>query len=153
MRCAIALAVALSWAATTVGQEAKPYTRHGVVAIYNKYPQTTAKEALASVIRALEGNHVDYVLAHLTDPAFVDQRVKQYNGRFADLVEESRAKLSSNPATIKQLQRFLKEGEWMEEDGTVTVKLKDVKDQQVFLKRIDKRWVMENRTKPTAEGK
>lgn len=153
MRCAIALAMALVLTITAFGQEAKPYTRHGVVAIYNKYPQATAKEALASVIRALDANHVDYVLAHLTDPAFVDRRVKEYNGRFADLVEESRAKLSGNPAMLKLLQRFLKEGEWMQEEGTATVKLKDVKDQQVYLKRIDKHWMMENRTRPTSEGK
>ncbi len=153
MRCVVALAMALGWTVTLPAQGTAPYTRYGVVAIYNKYPQGTPKEALASVVRALEANQVDYVFAHLTDPAFVDRRVKQYNGRFADLVEEGRAKLAGNPATIKLLQRFVKEGEWTQEEGNATAKLKDVKDQQVFMKRIDKRWVMENRTRPTPEGK
>lgn len=152
MRWAVTFGVGVLWAAAVLGQDVKPLTRHGVVAIFNKYPQGTPKEALGSVVRAIGNQQVEYVLAHLTDPAFVDQRVKQYDGKFAELVAESRTKLANNPATVKLLGRFLKEGEWEEAEGKAAVKLKDVKDQQVFFKQIDKRWYMENRMKP-AEGK
>ncbi len=153
MRWAVTFMVGMLGTAAALGQDAKPPTRYGVVAIFNKYPQGTAKEALASVLRAIDAQHVDYLLAHLTDPAYVDQRVKGYGGKFEELVEESRTKLAGNPAAIKLLRRFLTAGEWEEGEGTATVKLKDVKDQQVFFKRIDKRWYMENRMKPMGEGK
>lgn len=152
MRWAVTFGVALLGATVILGQDVKPLTRHGVVAIHNKYPQGTPKETLASVLQAMENQRIDYVFAHLTDPAFVDQRVKQYGGKFEELVAEGRTKLANNPATVKLLARFLKEGEWEEAEGKATVKLKELKDQQVFFKQIDKRWYMENRMRPT-EGK
>ena len=153
MRWAVAFALATLFAAAGLAQDLKPLTRYGVVASFNRYPQGTPKEALASVLRAIDNQQIDYVLAHLTDPAFVNGRVKLYGGKFEEVVEEARTKLAGNPAGVKLLRRFLKEGEWQEAEDAATARLKDVKDQQVFLKRIDKRWYLENRMKPMAEGK
>src|SRR5438309_759707 len=90
-----------------------PPRRYGIEANLRDYPQETPKEALASVLRASERGRISYLLAHLADPAFVDKRVKEvYGGDFEELVRETTAKLTDNPATLKELQRFLKEGEW-----------------------------------------
>lgn len=152
MRLAVAIGIALC-CTTVQGQDVKPLTRHGVVAIFNKYPQSTPKETLESVLKALEAQHVDYVLAHLTDPVFVDRRVKEYGGKFEELVEESRVKLANNPSVLPQLRRFLKAGEWDKGEETISVKLKEVRDQQVVLKKIGNRWFLVNLMKPAAEGK
>jgi hypothetical protein len=153
MRWTVILAIGALWTAGLASQDAKPPSRYGVVAIFNRYPQNTPKDTLASVLKAIDNQHIDYLMAHLTDPVFVDQRVKAYGGKFEELVAESRTKLANNPGAVKQLRRFLEKGEWEENEDKdkVTVKLKDVPDQQVFLKRIDKRWFMENRMKPMAE--
>jgi hypothetical protein len=63
-------------------------------------------------------------------------------------VRETTTKLADNPAGVKELQRFLKEGEWEGGDTTATAKLKDVKDRQVFFRKIGSRWYLENRQKP-----
>jgi len=125
--------------------------RYGVPLNTRLYPQGESKEALASVISAIENKRVNYLLAHLTDPAFVDKRVKElYGGNFDELVRETSAKFSNEPSTVKELGRFLKEGEWEAGETTATVRLKDVKDRQVFLRKIGDRWFLENRQKPAA---
>ena len=92
-------------------------TRYGIAPDLKTYPQATAKETLASVIKAVEDKRVDYVVAQLADPAFVDDRVKRlYGGRFEQQVEDTRARL--DPLTIKQLQRFLKDGDWQRRQGS-----------------------------------
>jgi len=122
--------------------------RYGIHPRLQDYPQGTAKETLASVLTALDENQVAYVLAQLTDPAFVDRRVSEvYGGRFEELVKEATAKLADNPNTIKELRRFLLEAEWQGTDTSASAKVKDVKDRQVFLVKIGDRWYLENRQK------
>jgi hypothetical protein len=131
-------------------QEANtPPRRYGIETNLRDYPQETPKETLASVLRALERGRINYLLAHLTDPAFVDKRVKEiYGGNFDELVRETTRKLSDNPAVVKELRRFLKEGEWEGGDNTASAKLKDVKERQVFFRKIGRRWYLENRQRP-----
>jgi hypothetical protein len=127
----------------------KPARRYGVEPRVRDYPQATPKEALASVISAIEANRIDYLLAHLTDPKFVDDRVKQnYRGDFDRLVRETTTKLRDNPETVKEFRRYLKEGEWETSDKSAAARLKDVRDRQVFLRKLDQRWYLENRQKP-----
>jgi hypothetical protein len=45
------------------------------------------------------------------------------------------------------LEQFLKAGNWEEAANTATVKLKDLKDRQVFFRKIGNRWFMENKQK------
>jgi hypothetical protein len=132
-------------------QEPSAGARYGVLLNSRLYPQTTPKEALGSAISAIENRRVDYLLAQLTDPAFVDRRVRElYGGNFDELVRETTTKLSNEPGTVKELRRFLKEGEWEAGEKTATVRLKDIKDRQVFLRKVDDRWYLENRQKPEA---
>jgi hypothetical protein len=149
MRIVAALGLGLVLLSSAQAQETDAPRRYGIIAKLDTYPQATAKEALASVITALENRRFDYLLAQLTDPSFVDKRVKDvYDGNFDEFVRETTTKLNDNPATLKELKRFLKEGEWEGEDASATAKLKDIKDRQVFMKKVGKRWYFENKQKP-----
>jgi hypothetical protein len=120
-------------------------TRYGIAPEPKTYPQGTAKETLASVLKAVESKRVDYLVAQLADPTFVDDRVKRvYDGRFEEQVEDTRARLDA--LTIKLLQRFLKDGDWREEGGRVTVRLKD-NERRLYFKKADDRWFMEHGSK------
>src|SRR5947207_361812 len=91
MRSLLACLLGLGLAGLAAAQEkkpAQPATRYGVTADLNTYPQSSAKEALRSVAKALERKRVEYVLAHLTDPAFVDDKVDALGGKFDELVRE-----------------------------------------------------------------
>jgi hypothetical protein len=120
-------------------------TRYGIAPDLKTYPQGSAKETLDSVLKAVETKRVDYVVAHLADPAFVDDRIKRlYGGRFEEQVQDTRARL--DPLTIKQLQRFLKDGDWQQEGDRVTVRLKD-NERRLHFKKEDGRWFMEHGSK------
>jgi hypothetical protein len=128
--------------------EAASATRYGIAADLRTYPQGTAKETLASLFKALEAKHVAYIVAQLADPAFVDDRVQRvYGGRFAEQVEDSRARL--DPLTVKLLQHFLKDGEWQEDKDRVTVRLKE-EERRLYFKKDKGRWFMEHASKPAA---
>jgi hypothetical protein len=151
MRSVFVLGVVLIWVAGVLAQapDEAPPKRYGIEANLRDYPQETPKETLASVLRAIEKGRINYLLAHLADPTFVDQRVKQvYGGNFDELVRETNDKLTGNPDAVKELNRFLKDGEWEAAETTAAVKLKDVKDRQVFFRKIGQRWYLENRQKP-----
>jgi hypothetical protein len=122
-------------------------TRHGVSLDRNSYPQGTPREALVSAVKAAEAGRFDYLLAQLSDSAWVDDRVERvHGGRFAGQVEETRSRL--DPAAVRLLRRFLDAGEWSVEGGRASVRLRDAGDRGVFLVRRDGRWYLENRSKP-----
>src|SRR5438309_2387443 len=127
--------MALVGVAGVAAQEPKdaPPRRYGIEANLRDYPQETPKETLASVLRALERGRINYLLAHLADPAIVDKRVKEvYAGDLDELVRETTGKLADNPAALKELQRYRKEGEWEGGETSASAKLKEIKDRQVF---------------------
>ena len=71
-----AWALVLGAAPPALGQQPPPVLdRFGLAANPETYPQSTPKEALASAVRALEKDRVEYFAAHLLDPAFVDARI------------------------------------------------------------------------------
>jgi hypothetical protein len=132
--------------ATAMAQESAPSRRHGVFLNLRLYPQGAPKETLASVLSALGQGRVDYVLAQLTDPAFVDDHAARfYRGDFDQLVGEASLKLADDPSFVQLLARFLKEGEWQENDTTATSRLKDIPDRRVNLRRVGAGWYLENR--------
>ncbi len=49
---------------------------------------------------------------------------------------------------IKQLGKFLKDGEWKVEEKTAEARLKDVSDRSVRFFKIGDRWYMENSYRP-----
>jgi hypothetical protein len=127
--------------------------RYGIAADPTLYPQGTPKEALQSVINAIERKRIAYLLAQLADPDFVDARVKTLPGKFDDLIQETTKKLSDDPRTLKELQHFLKDSEWEQGDATATATLKDVKDRRIYMRKVGNRWFLENRMKPDAAAK
>jgi hypothetical protein len=121
--------------------------RYGVEADLKTYPQSTPKETLASVLKAVENKRIDYVVAQLADPEFIDARIKRdFGGKFDEQVNDTRTKLDE--ANVKLLERFLKEGDWVGKDSPVIVLLKDVKDRAVTFVKIGDRWYMRNSDKP-----
>jgi hypothetical protein len=141
----IGVAVVVTVSATPAnGRE--PAARYRVAPDPKTYPQGTAKEAFAAVLKAIENKRIDYLLAQLADPDWVDGRVRAYEGGFDELVKETTAKLDA-PA-VKRLGRFLKDGEFETLDETAVVRLKDVKDRVVRLRRADGRWYLQSINKP-----
>jgi hypothetical protein len=122
--------------------------RFGVQKDLKAYPQSSAKETLHSLIKAVEAKNVRYVLAHLADPGWVDGRVKDYGDKFDVLLKETTGKLVDDPGSLKLLQRFDKEGEWETEESRAQVKLKEVADRSIYFRKIGDRWFMENHYKP-----
>jgi len=120
--------------------------RYRVAADLKTYPQGTAKDAFAAVLKAIENKRIDYLLAQLADPDWVDGRVNVYEGGFDELVKETTAKL--DPPAVKRLGRFLKDGEFETLGSTAVVRLKGVKDRVVRLRRADGRWYLQSFNKP-----
>jgi hypothetical protein len=119
--------------------------RYDIAPDLKTYPQSTAKETLTSVLKAVEAKRVDYVVAQLADPSWVAERVKRlYGGRFAEQVDDTRARF--DPLALKQLQRFLKDGAWREDKERVSVRLKGDK-RCLYFKKDGGRWFMENADK------
>jgi hypothetical protein len=146
MRKALAFIFCLSWVALALGQDA-PGKRYGIDADLKGFPQGTAKEALTSVVKAIDAKRIDYLLAQLADPQWVDDRVEGNGGSFKELVEEAKAKLVDDPGPLKKLRKLLSEGEWKTVEATAIVHLKEATDQAVFFKKTAGRWYMENRKK------
>jgi hypothetical protein len=138
----LALLAAALWAAALQGD-----TRYGIPADLRTYPQGTPQEALASALKAADAGRFDYLAAQLADPQFIDERVRRlYGGQFEQQVEDTRDRL--DPGTVKLLRRFLSEGTWTTQKDEATVALKDVPDRGVYLRRVDGRWYLENRSGP-----
>jgi hypothetical protein len=150
MRTAVILGVFVLVAGPAPGQkkDPPPAPRYGVEADLDAYPQDTPKAALASVIKAIDTRRFSYLAAQLADPDVVDKRVQELGGRFESYVKLIADRFTDDPASVKQLRRFLSEGDWEEGGEAATVKLKDVKNRQVFLRKIGSRWFLEDRTKP-----
>ena len=83
----------------------EPAPRYAITADLKSFRQGTPKETLAAVLKAADLKRFDYLLAHLADPAWVDGRVEQYAGGFAELVKETSAKLGEN-VTVKRFVRY-----------------------------------------------
>lgn len=188
----------VSLAAAQPPAEVKVEPRFGVPGNPRVFPQTDPKAALASAIKAVEAGRFDYLVAHLLDEKFVEDRIddrakllapdaeadlralrqrQQQDTRldkreqlpteptafaervkaeararaFRQVVRDVRDKMTEDPQLLKELRRFLREGDFAVEGNAARAGLKDVKDRQVFLKKAGDRWFVENRQQP--EGK
>jgi hypothetical protein len=123
-----------------------PGPRYGVQANLRSFPQSSPKETLASVLKAHEQKRHDYLLAHLSDPDWVDERVEVLAGGFKEAVQDTVAKFDA--ACIKLLKRFFDEGEFETLDATAVVRHKEVKDRVIRFRKIDKRWYLQHSYRP-----
>src|SRR6266852_2049926 len=79
------------------GADKKAAKRFGIATDLKPFPQAEPKETLGSLLKAVDAKRVDYVLAQLADPEWVDRRVKETGGGFAALVEECTARFADDP--------------------------------------------------------
>lgn len=126
--------------ATELRADAKE--QYGVKPDLKSYPQSTAKEALTSILQAVEKKQHDYLLAHLADPDWVEKRVKSYGGKFDEVVEETKDRLT--PLAVKRLKRFLENGKWTVTGKEALVTYDKVPSRVVRFRQIDDRWFLQN---------
>jgi hypothetical protein len=84
--------------------------------------------------------------AQLKGPA-LEARVQEVGTRlnFQELTGQIRRKLADQPDNLKDLRRFLREGEPKTSGESATIVLKDVKDRALYFKKVKDRWFLENR--------
>ena len=122
------------------------------------YPQNTPKDTLASILKAIDNQRVDYMLAQLAEPKFVDQQVNAYRSQFPSakddaqtflafdkLVAETTRYYQSDPILVKQLRKFARDAEWETGDDVASGAVKDVAARKVNMKKIGERWYIENK--------
>jgi hypothetical protein len=156
----IALWMLLAGAAGAMAQPAgkdKMAPRFGIEADSAKYSQKSPQDTLKSVLAAIENKQVDYLLAHLADPDFVDKRVeyylKQAPGKeqlaramaFQRLVNATHEHFQEDPTRIKELYRFAKDGEWKVAEKSAMVRHTQVPMRKAFFRKIQDRWFFEDR--------
>lgn len=140
----LAWLVFLAFASAALSQDG---ARYGVRPDGKAYPQTTAKEALASALKAIDDKRFDYLTAQLADPTFVDDRVKRvYAGKFDEQVQDTQARL--DPATVKLLRRFAKDGTWTVGKTTAIVGLEAVPERVVRLVKKGELWYLAHDSSP-----
>jgi hypothetical protein len=149
MRIAFVMMAALAagaglWAKDAKDAKDKPTRRYLIEVNLEAFPQDHPKTALYSVIKAIEAGKIDYLLAQLADPKFVDLRVQLYDGNFEELVKETTRHLTNDPTLLKDLKRHVKDGEWETEGNNASVFLQENKDRRVFLRKVAGRWYLEN---------
>lgn len=145
------LALACVVASAQTPREKAPARRYGIEPDLETYPQNTPKDTLASVLKAIDRGRVDYLLAQLADPAWVDRRIAATGGKFDSLVEETTRKLNDDRSAVKQLRRMLREGEWTKGEDVVTARLKDTLDVARF-RQVEGRWYFQNDKDPPSRS-
>jgi len=148
----IVLSIVGVMAPMVMAQERIP-PRYNIESDIDRLPQKTPKETLRSVLAAIEAKRINYVLAHLAEPTFVDQRIKDTGGRFDVMVQETTRKLEADAESLRELRKFLTDGEWKDEETTASASCKDVRGKMVYFKKIGNRWFLENRTSPAKDAK
>jgi hypothetical protein len=147
MRRAFPFALGLIVVTAAAAQDKKaeaPAARYGIAADPETYPQVSAKQTLASIAKALERKRIEYVLAHLTNPDYVDDAVQKLGGKLDELVAAVGAHMADHPKETQALIRILKEGAVDETGTTAKATHKDVPGRQITLVQRDGRWFMNN---------
>jgi hypothetical protein len=76
MRLFMGLLLALLFSPLAAAQDKEPERRFGLSQYPQLYSQESPKKALASLLRAMEKNRYDYIVAHLLEPGYVDEQLK-----------------------------------------------------------------------------
>jgi hypothetical protein len=157
----ILVLVSLGAAAWSQGDSGEPVQRFGIPANPDKYPQNKPDVALSSAVKAVELGKIDYLLAHLVDPVFVDKHVQEYRGQinrdlkeqartllaFERFVDETRDHFRSDPGILKELSQFARAGKWDVKDSSAEATVASIPGRHVFMKKFQQGWVLENRQK------
>ncbi len=114
--------------------------RYRIVVSEDVYPQAKPREAIYSIIDAIENGNARYVLAHLVSPREVDDRLRHDARAFEELVSMITPKKAA--PMIDQLSAHLNEGNWTIGSRYATSQLDGMPD--LSLERIGNRWFMHN---------
>jgi hypothetical protein len=122
------------------------------------YSQQNPKDAMKAIVLAVDRKRVDYLLAQLADPGYVDYWVDRYQqdfmqgkeeGRrilaFERLVRETAQYYQDDPLIVKDLRVFAKEAKWAEAGESAVGTVDTIPARKVFLKKIGERWFLENK--------
>src|SRR5579864_4283437 len=112
MRCPFISAVTVVLVVTLAAQS-QSGGRYGFDVLDNKYPQKSPEDTLASAIKAIETKKIEYLMAQLADPTYVDKKVEEYKKLYKGK-EESR--------TLLAFERLAKETEKYFQDDPILVK-------------------------------
>ena len=131
--------------------------RYGFDVLESKYPQKSPEDTLASAIKAIDTKKFEYLMAQLADPGYVDKKIEEYKNLFKGK-EESRTLLAferlgketakyfqDDPLLVKDLKRFAKDGMWKKEANKAMCTSKALSGRQVFMRKIQDRWFLENK--------
>jgi hypothetical protein len=112
MRVLAAISLLFGSLALALGQEGRPKRpdeippRYAVAFKGKLYPQSTPREAVQSVLDAVENRDYGYIVAHLLEPGFVDARVSDRAKQAAPTVEANLADLRSfQQANLDRIDR------------------------------------------------
>src|SRR5262249_19711182 len=154
-RCAAVLALVVLGAASPA-QDKKAPNRYGFDVNEATYPQKTPADAMNSIARAIDRKKVDYLLAQMADPAYVDYWVERYKGDFTQAKEEGKRLLAfdrlvrettdyflNDPLIVKDLRIFAKDAKWEEKDDIAIGTVESIPARKVFLKKVGDRWFLE----------
>jgi hypothetical protein len=155
----IACVIALAWPLALAAQDApaKLAKRYGYSYEPNLYSQKTPQEALQAVVRALDRGKIDYLLAHLADPKFVDDNITLYAASykgsedartvlaFERLARETVLHFQDDPLLLKELRQYVKEADWEVQEDTAIGTLKNASPRRVFFRKLEERWFLENK--------
>jgi hypothetical protein len=136
----------------------KDLPRYGFDYVPTLYPQKAPKEALTSIVKAIDDRRIDYLLAQLADPKYVDAQVNEYRAQFATSKPEAQAFLAfdrlvqdtvryflSDPVLIRELRMFSRDAVWEVADDVATGVHKDVPARKMVMRRVGERWFLENK--------
>src|SRR5262245_21457248 len=155
---ALILLAGLSTAQDDAKKKPQEPPRFGFLMDEELYPQRMPADAMRAVVTAIDRRRVDYLLAHLVDPVYVDYWVNEYKkdftlgsdeGRrllaFERLARETNLYCQNDPLIIKDLRVFAREAKWTDEGDTSVGVVESIPARKVFMKKFGERWFLENR--------
>lgn len=124
-------------------QNVKESGRYGIALDEASYPQNNPENLRKSLLKALNSDKIDYLLAHLAHPLFIDKNIREvHEGDFSKQVSETQEKLKNGLKS--PLESLLKNGNLESLDKTATIKDPTLKDFVIFMKLENNKWFMEN---------
>jgi hypothetical protein len=142
--------------ATASGQDVTKEKRYEVEEDIVKYPQQTPQQAMNSVAKTLSEGRLDYLLAHLVDPLFVDAKIQLIKSKlkgppkavemvaFDKLIQEIKGHFLRDPMIVEEMSRYAKEGIWEMKDNQANARLPDVLSRRVYFIQVKGRWYLQN---------
>jgi hypothetical protein len=133
-------------AALLPAQAVKESGRFGIPLDEASFPQNSPENLRKSLLNALNSDKIEYMLAHLADPSFIDKNVREvHEGDFAKQVAETREKLKKGLKS--PLESLLKEGKLNSSEKSASLKDPALKDFIISMKLENNKWYMENNKK------